>query len=331
MRNQLIDSFGRQIDYLRVSVTDHCNFRCFYCMPSEGIDGARNNEFLSYGEMAHLIRLFSELGVSKVRFTGGEPLLRRNMVELVRQVHAIPEIRNLSLSTNAHLLERYAGELREAGISRVNISIDSLEPENFSRITRGGDLSVVIRGIDAAVAAGMQPVKLNMVVMKSLNDHEIEAMLEFASQRNVELRFIETMPVGAGIDMTKYFYPADKILERIRQRFGTELIPVKGAKGAGPASYYQVGSGPLRIGVITAMSQHFCAGCNRVRLTAKGELVLCLGRENTISFREPLRNGSTDEELKQLIRSAILRKPERHDFTGEPTAIPLHRMSRLGG
>ncbi len=333
MQDGLIDSFGRRIDYLRVSVTDRCNYRCFYCIPPEGVETAERSEFLSYEELSRLIGLFSKLGVSKVRFTGGEPLIRRDMVKLVQQVGVLPGIRDLSLSTNAHLLERHARQLHEAGISRVNISLDTLDPAIFSRITRGGELAQVLRGIDAALEVGMHPVKLNMVIMKGINDHEIEQMLDFAIGRGADLRFIETMPIGdAGREgSASHYYPANKVLERIRKRCGEELIAVKGAKGAGPARYYQIGSGPVRVGVISAISRHFCEGCNRVRLTAKGELVLCLGQEDTVPLGRGLRQGWTDDELVQAIRDAIAKKPERHEFGEKAEVVRFRDMSTIGG
>ncbi len=329
----LIDSFGRRIDYLRVSVTDRCNYRCFYCIPAEGADIAARSEFLSYEELTRLIRLFSELGVGKIRFTGGEPLVRRDMVELARQVSMLPGIRDVSLSTNAHLLEQHARELHEAGVARVNISLDTLDPATFRDITRGGDLAAVQRGIEAALAVGMRPVKLNMVVMKGVNDQEIEAMLDYAIARGADLRFIETMPIGAaGRDgAASHYYPADKVLERVRRHCGEELVAVKGVRGAGPARYYQIGSGPARVGVISALSRHFCEGCNRVRLTARGELVLCLGQEDTAPLGAGLRQGWSDAELTRAILDAIAAKPERHEFGEREEVVRFRHMSTIGG
>ncbi len=332
MDTQLIDSFGRRIDYLRVSVTDRCNYRCFYCMPPEGIKGGKQSTFLSYEELTRIIRIFSELGVRKVRLTGGEPLVRRHIVNLVEQIAALPGIDDVSLSTNAHLLEQHARTLKQGGLNRVNISIDSLVPETFAEITRGGDLAAVIRGIDAAVAAGLNPVKLNMVVMKGLNDREIEPMLDFAHAHGAHLRFIETMPVGSsGMEGVAHYYPAEKILERVQGHCGSELVPVTGGQGAGPARHYQTRDKKMRVGIITAMSQHFCESCNRVRLTAKGDLVLCLGKENSVGLREALRSGATDAELKRLILAAIDKKPERHSFLEADNGAVLHDMSSLGG
>ena len=306
----LIDSFGRRVEYLRLSVTDRCNYRCVYCMPASGVRLGARSDLLSLEELTRLVRLFSQLGVRKIRLTGGEPLVRRDLVRLVRMIRGLPDVRDLSLSSNGHLLERFALPLHEGGIDRVNVSLDSLDRATFSRLTRCGDLAAVVRGIDAALAVGMHPVKVNMVVMKGINDHEIEAMLQFALERGVELRYIETMPVGdAGSEAMARYYPAKAILQRVSETCAAQLVPVKGSQGAGPARLYQVGSSPLKIGVISAISRHFCDGCNRVRLTARGDLVLCLGREDRVSLRGPLRDGRTDGEIRELIQQAIMMKP----------------------
>lgn len=328
----LIDRFQRSIRYLRISVTDRCNYRCFYCMPSQGVEWEERGEFLSYEELTRLVRLFSELGVRHVRLTGGEPLVRRGLVDFVRSLKQLPKLEELTLSTNAHLLAEQAAALAAAGLDRVNISLDSLKPERFREITRNGDLALVLAGIDAAVASGLNPVKLNMVVMKGLNDDEIGDMLAYAVAKSVHLRFIETMPVGsAGIAGTDHFMPAVEILERIKQVSGTELIPVNAKMGAGPARIYQIGAGPSKVGVISAMSQHFCDDCNRVRLTAKGDLVLCLGQEDRVSLREPLRQGASDDELQAAILAAVERKPFSHEFNSEPGKVAARHMSSLGG
>ncbi len=328
----LIDPFHRSIRYLRVSVTDRCNYRCFYCMPSQGMQWEERAEFLTFEEMTRLIRLFTELGVDKVRLTGGEPLVRRGLLDFVKQLHALPGLKDLSMSSNAHLLAAQAAELKAAGISRVNISLDSLKPEVFRQITVNGDLEPVLQGIDAALEAGMHPVKINMVVMRGLNDDEIESMLDYAVERGADLRYIETMPIGeAGIAGTDYYMPAVEILARLKEYLGEELIPAKGGKGAGPARYYQVSDGPVRVGVISALSRHFCDDCNRVRLTAKGDLVLCLGQEDRVSLRDGLRAGYTDEEIKQEILAAIAKKPRSHEFNDDNSKVSLRHMSSLGG
>lgn len=332
MPQTLTDSFGRRIEYLRVSATDRCNYRCFYCMPATGLPPRGHAEFLRHEECARLIRLFAELGVHKLRLTGGEPLARRGIVDLARLIGRIPGISDLSLSTNGHLLERHAPALKAAGVARVNISLDSLDPGTFACITGGGDLHAVRRGIDAALAAGMAPVKLNMVVLKGINDHEIGALLDYARDRGAQLRFIETMPVGeAGAAGMAHYLPAEAILARVRTHAGAELIPVTGAPGAGPARCYRIGAGPATVGIISAISRHFCAGCNRVRLTARGELVLCLGQEDRVDLARPMRAGAGDEELKQLIVRAIARKPERHRFREDHGGGRVQTMFAVGG
>jgi cyclic pyranopterin phosphate synthase len=327
----LTDSFDRHIEYLRVSVTDHCNYRCFYCMPKVPPDQCCRADLLGDEQLTRLIRLFSELGVHKVRLTGGEPLVRRHLAKLAGMIGALPGISDLSLSTNAHLLANFAADLKRAGIRRVNISLDSLDADNFARITQGGDLQQVLAGIAAAQQAGLTPIKLNMVVMKGINDDEIENMLDFASERALDLRFIETMPVGpAGNQSMVHYYPATAILTRLRHKFGQELIVEKGQPGAGPARCYRVGGSPVRFGVISAMSRHFCQSCNRVRLTARGDLVLCLGQQDHVSLREGLLSGRSDEELKQDILAAIAKKPAKHNFL-TPGLHTTTRMSAIGG
>ena len=328
----LIDPFGRSIEYIRVSVTDRCNYRCFYCMPSNNMEWEERKEFLDFEELARIIRLFTELGVSKVRLTGGEPLVRRDLLQFVEELNALPHLDDLSMSTNAHLLAGQAQALKNAGVSRVNISLDSLNPEVFQKITRNGDLQSVLEGIDAAIAARMHPVKINMVVMKGLNDDEIESMLDYAMKKNLDLRYIETMPIGeAGISGSRHFMPAVEILARVKKHLGCELIDTQPSKGAGPARYYQVNTGGARVGVISALSQHFCDDCNRVRLTAKGDLVLCLGQEDRMSLRDPLRAGLNDTQMKQVILDAIARKPRSHDFNKDEQKVSLRHMSSLGG
>ncbi|TAM47476.1 MAG: GTP 3',8-cyclase MoaA [Gammaproteobacteria bacterium] len=332
MTQVLVDPFGRRIEYLRLSVTDRCNYRCFYCMPRKGACFGNAGDFLTNDELARLVRLFAELGVRHVRLTGGEPLVRRDLAELAGAIGGFPGIDDLSLSTNGQLLGRYAQPLRRAGVKRVNISLDSLDPAVFAHISRSGDLVAVLDGIDAALAVGMTPVKLNMVVMKGINDREIETMFEFAMARGLDLRYIETMPVGPQArESMACHYPAASILKRLRRYAGAGLVPAKGSRGAGPARYYQIGSGPAKVGVISAVSRHFCAGCNRVRLTATGELVFCLGRSDRVSLREPLRRGSSDADLKTAIHAAIARKPRRHDFLPDGTGAISLPMSRVGG
>lgn len=325
----LTDNFGRRITYLRLSLTDHCNLRCRYCMPEEAHGSGRVGR-LTEEETVRLIGLFARLGVDKVRLTGGEPLLRRDLVTLAGAIAALPGVRDLSLSTNALLLEKNAAALAAAGVRRLNISLDSLHADRFADITGGGDLAAVLRGIEAARSAGMTPIKLNMVALNGINDDEITTMAEFAQARGLELRYIETMPVGGqGEWSMRHHLPAEQIMARLQRHFGTDLLPQHEGAG-GPARMYRVGAHGPRIGVISAVSRHFCATCNRVRLTAEGDLVLCLGNENSVSLREPLRAGMNDEALCELIRAAILHKPERHDFNA-PQVAPLRPMYALGG
>ncbi|PKM43949.1 MAG: GTP 3',8-cyclase MoaA [Gammaproteobacteria bacterium HGW-Gammaproteobacteria-1] len=325
----LTDSFGRRITYLRLSLTDHCNLRCRYCMP-EDAHGSGRARRLSLEETARLVGLFARMGVERFRLTGGEPLLRKDLVPLAAALTSLPGVRDLSLSTNALLLEQSAAALAAAGVGRLNISLDSLQPERFADITGGGDLAAVLRGIEAARAAGMTPIKLNMVALNGINDDEITAMAEFAQARGLELRYIETMPVGGqGEWSMRHHLPAEQIMVRLKEHYGTDLLPQHEGAG-GPARMYRIGAHGPRIGVISAVSRHFCASCNRVRLTAAGDLVLCLGNENSVSLREPMRAGMDDEALCDLIRAAILRKPERHDFNA-PQVAPLRPMYALGG
>lgn len=330
--SELVDPFDRKIEYLRVSVTDKCNYRCGYCMPEQGVHPEGNHkEYLSYDELTRIIKAFSELGVKKVRLTGGEPLVRKGLAGFAADLKALAGIEDIALSSNAHHLDKHAQALSKS-INRVNISIDSLNPVKFEQITRGGDLEKVMNGIDAALAHGMKPVKLNMVVMQGTNDDEIEAMVDFGIRKGVEVRFIETMPIGpAGVSMMDQHYATDKILKRVRDHVGSDLIPCSSRSHDGPARNYLIAGTDAKIGVISAVSQHFCETCNRVRLTARGFLALCLGQEDGVDLRAPLRAGVTDEALRQIIIDAIAKKPERHFFNENVHNIEFRQMVSLGG
>ncbi|MEO5348000.1 MAG: GTP 3',8-cyclase MoaA [Magnetococcus sp. YQC-9] len=337
-RMALIDSFGRTIRYLRISVTDRCNLQCEYCRPAGGPIPPTHQEMLTLEETARLCRLFARLGIDRMRLTGGEPLLRRNLLWLVAKLADTPGLNELSLTTNALLLERFALDLKRAGLQRVNVSLDTLNPETFARITRGGELAPVLAGIEAAVVAGLQPVKINMVVMRDINAHEIPAMIAFAGHHGLVLRFIETMPVGsAGIRSTPHFVPADEIVALAQAGGVAELIPVEHPKerGSGPARYFRIAGSDAEVGIISARSRHFCDTCNRMRLTSRGELVLCLGNVDQVDLKPPLREGASDEELLAIIRAAVERKPQRHHFDAtpntEPERFPTREMSGLGG
>jgi len=324
---QLLDPFGRSIDYLRLSVTDKCNLRCFYCLP-EGFKGFEEPQhWLRFDEVERVIGAFAELGVSRVRLTGGEPLVRRDLPQLAANLAALPGLDDLSLSTNATLLSRHAVALREAGVSRINVSLDTLRPGRFTKIT-GGKLQPVLDGLMSAKAAGFAPIKINMLALKDLNEDEFEDMVEFCLEHDFTLRFIETMPMGTpGRNASQNYMGLNTVKQRLAQRF--ELIPGV-MPGGGPARYVQVKGTDLRIGFITPMSQHFCETCNRVRLAVDGTLYLCLGQQHKYELRPLLRSGISDAGLQEAIYEAIALKPERHEFNENPGQI-VRFMSMTGG
>lgn len=324
----LVDPFGRRVDYVRLSLTDKCNLRCFYCLPR----GARGFEtpahWLNFNEIERVIAAFAVQGVSRVRLTGGEPLLRQGLDELAARLSVLPGIEDLSLSTNAVLLARQAEGLRRAGVSRINVSLDTLRPKRFADITGGGRLAEVLEGLAVASEVGFAPIKINMVAMKGINDDEFESMVEFCLEHGFALRFIETMPVGSGgQEASRHYLDLAEVKRRLEQRYA--LMPGVMA-GGGPARYFQVSGSELRIGFITPISQHFCETCNRVRLSADGTLYLCLGQNHVVPLRERLRAGMDDEELRAAIVEAMSHKPLRHEFREHPEQV-VRFMSRLGG
>lgn len=324
---ELTDPFGRKIEYLRLSVTDRCDFRCFYCIPKGFKDFTESESRLGPEELIRLVRLFSELGVDKVRITGGEPLVRSDIVELVSGFSHLPGISDLSMSTNASQLAAHAANLKKAGIGRINVSLDSLRPERFHSITQG-KLDRVIAGLMAARAADIHPIKINMVVMRDRNLDEVGDMVDFCIEHGFTLRFIETMPVGAAGQNAKDCYVnLEEVRKILAQRF--EFEPCK-MKGAGPAKYLRVKGERLKIGFITPMSQHFCDSCNRVRLSCEGTLYLCLGQQDRLEMRPLLREGLSDDEIKSEIERALQRKPEKHEFLTNPDQV-VRVMSMTGG
>ncbi len=329
---QLIDKFTRKINYLRISVTDHCNYRCFYCRDELDKSRTIRKQVLTLEEIARIAKIFSELGVTKVRLTGGEPLLRKNILSLVEMLNAIDGITDIPLSTNAHLLAKYAKDLKNTGINRVNISLDSLNAEKFYNITRGGDLNSVLAGIDAAIAVGMNPIKLNMVVMQKTNNNEIEEMLDFAINKGIDIRFIETMPIGtSGINVLKQHISQEQILIRVKKHLTQPLQKINSNVTDGPAHNYHINGLKSKIGIISAISDNFCSTCNRVRLTAKGRLILCLGQKNSISLRDEMRSGKSDDMIKKIIITAIENKPKKHDFNDNEYNISSSQMVEIGG
>lgn len=324
------DDFGRAINYLRVSVTDRCNLRCVYCMPAEGIDKTTHAGILRYEELALIVRAATELGICKVRLTGGEPLARLGLPDFVRMIADLPCLSDLSMTTNGTLLARHAAELAEAGLQRVNISLDSMNPGRFQRITRRGRLEDVWAGIAAAQAEGLEPIKINMVVVRGLNDDEV---LDFAGRTISDgwhVRFIELMPIGENVDWAgDGTVPIPEIRARLEDQFGP-LEPVHGPKGNGPARYYHLPGATGTVGFIGARSEHFCSTCNRLRLTADGQLRPCLMSSEEIDLRAPLRAGAGLEEIKDLLGQAIFRKPRSHHLAD--AVSPRDRtMAQIGG
>ena len=326
------DSYSRPINYLRVSVTDRCNLRCVYCMPAQGVPWRPPEQILRFEEIATVVRAAAELGIRKVRLTGGEPLVRLGIVELVRMLAPIPGIDDLSMTTNGALLDQFAHDLAAAGLKRVNISLDSLRAERFAAITRLGKLQQVLQGIEAAHRAGLEPVKINMVVIRDLNDDEVVDFARKTVSDGWNVRFIEWMPVGTreclGRGWMDGLVPAGEIKPRIEQALGT-LQPVDG-EGSGPARYYRLPGANGTVGFITPVSEHFCFHCNRLRLTADGQLRPCLLSDDEIGLRAALRGGAGVEAIKALILQAIQRKPQRHhlDQAGRPEK---RLMSEIGG
>ncbi len=322
----LQDRFGRRVEYLRLSVTDRCDLRCTYCIPEGFSDFEEPAQWLSFDEIERVVGAFARMGVSKVRLTGGEPLLRRNLPELARRINALDGVKDLSLSTNATQLAKQAAALKLAGVSRLNISLDSLQPDRFSRIVRRDCLEQVQNGLTAAKEAGFAPIKINMVVMNGVNDDEIDDMVAFCIRHDFTLRMIEAMPMGETGRNTQYL-DLQPVKERLQRRFG--LIDGVMA-GGGPARYLQSPDGAFTVGFITPLSQHFCDTCNRVRLSVDGTLFLCLGQDEKLELRPLLRAGASDEELEQAIRGAIELKPHRHEFNEHPGQV-VRFMALTGG
>ena len=325
--NRLIDPFNRKIEYLRLSVTDKCNLRCFYCLPKHFKEFEQPDHWLTFDEIERVIGAFADLGVAKVRITGGEPLLRKDLPVLANRLSRLRGIDDLSLSTNAVMLYRQAQALRDAGVSRINISLDTLKPERFTQITRG-KLQPVLDGLMAAKHAGFAPIKINMVAMKGINDDEFEDMVDFCLEHDFTLRFIETMPVGdTGVDASQHYLSLKQVKNKLADQY--ELIPGV-MPGGGPARYVQLKNTNLRIGFITPISQHFCETCNRVRLSVDGTLYLCLGQDHKYELRPLLRQGISDDGLKNAIVEAIAIKPEKHEFRNNPGQV-VRFMNMTGG
>ena len=331
------DRYGHRISYLRVSITDRCNERCTYCMPQELQEWLPRAEILTFEETLRLIRVATELGVSKVRITGGEPLTRRDVIDFIRRIPEIPGIRSIGLSTNGTLLARetapsktMASALRAAGVESVNISLDTLDPGVYSQITGRDFHEQVLRGIDAAISAGFEQIKLNTVLMHGRNEDQLIPLIEFAAERDLILRFIEMMPVSTTEVLDdKNFMPVNEAKRMIESRYG-RLIPETEFRTNGPATYYQIPERRQRVGFIGAMTNlHFCESCNKLRLTCDGMLRPCLGSYLEFDIMKPLRAGASDQELKQFFLDVVDRKPEQHDF--RQNYQPNRKMIAIGG
>lgn len=323
----LTDQFGRTIEYLRISVTDRCNFRCQYCMPLEGLPWLPKAEILRYEEIVEVVRQLAPLGLRRLRITGGEPTIRPDLVALIRQLRAVPGVEDIALSTNGVLLPSLAGPLRDAGLDRVNISADSLRPERVVAIARRDLGFDIVRSALAAEAAGLTPIKINVVVMRGINDDEIEAFAALTREHPWHVRFIELMPVGDLRELTwDHVVPSAEILDRLRAM--STLAPDAGPSlGNGPATYWRFAEAPGTIGVITPMTHTYCERCNRVRLTADGRLRTCLFGDHEVLLRDALRRG---EPLEPLFRTALANKPRAHELL-QMQVGGLRALSQVGG
>ncbi len=336
--NSLTDNFSRVIDYLRISITDKCNLRCIYCMPSDGIAPAEHTDILSYEEIIRVAKIAAGLGVRKIRLTGGEPLVRKNLAFLVSSLKKIIGIEELSLTTNGLLLAQHAASLAQAGLDRVNVSIDSLRPERFREITRGGDLDIVLQGLEAAEDAGLVPIKINMVPVRGMNEDEILDFARITIDSDHHVRFIECMPTGSVNFWTPQKYMTTDEIKKIIETLGP-LTPVRVRKN-GPSKYYRLEHARGVIGFISALTHHFCKDCNRLRLTSDGKLRPCLFSETEIDLRSALRSGASDLEIERLLKLSIEVKPKEHNLdssasTPNPSLLSPHAvkrpMSRIGG
>ena len=325
----LSDSFQRPIDYLRISVTDRCNLRCVYCMPKGGIELAPHPEILTYEEIMRVATAAANLGVSRVRLTGGEPLVRVGLPELVRQLRAVPGITDISLTTNAVLLARDAVALKDAGLNRVNISLDTLKPERFTRITRGtAQIEDTLAGIVAAQSAGLEPVKINMVTLAGVNDDEIIDFARKTIDSGWHVRFIEHMPFYGSADHAQGFISARQVKDRLWEL--GKMEPFHHQHAGGPARYYRFPGASGSVG-FTAVSEHFCFQCNRLRLTADGKLRACLMSEDEVDLRDPLRAGASDDDIKALLSGAAAAKPLQHKLQQDGEETLRRPFSQVGG
>ena len=322
----LLDGIGRRIEYLRLSVTDRCDLRCAYCMPEEFKGYEEPEHWLTFDEIERLSSVFARLGLKRIRLTGGEPLLRKNLSQLARRLASLPSIDDLSLSTNGTRLAKFARQLRQAGVTRLNVSLDSLDRDRVRSISKRDVLPQILAGLEEARNEGFHLIKINMVAIPGITDDEIDAMTAYCIERGFVLRLIETMPVGAA-GRKAGFLDLGPMQERLRLRFGLVdgIVP-----GGGPARYLVSPDKRFQIGFITPISRHFCETCNRVRLAVDGTLYLCLGQNDAVDFRELLRSGCTDADIEKALLTGLRNKPERHEFRERPHRV-VRAMSSTGG
>lgn len=326
------DNFGRRVEYLRVSLTDRCNLRCVYCMPEEGVPYEDLDNVLAFDEIERIVRVMAGVGLKKVRLTGGEPLVRKNVAELAARLTAIPGVREVTLTTNGILLPRDADALFAAGVRRVNISMDTLKPERFVEIARRPEYARASAGIEAAVATGFDPIKLNCVVMRGVNDDEIDDFARLTVERPLHVRFLEYMPIGmvSPPAWRARYVSNEEVVTRLTQTWG-ELEPVE-SDAAATARAFRIPGAPGTVGVINPMSHRFCEGCNRLRLSANGRLIPCLADNYEYDLMTPLRAGCTDAAIIEHVRAALTHKPVQSDFEGRlAKGGSLRIMAQIGG
>ena len=329
---ELVDSFGRKIDYLRISITDHCNLKCYYCTPFSGRSHLERSEILTYEEMLTVARAAAASGISKIRITGGEPLVRKGVVEFCRMLSEIDGLRSLALTTNGIYLEEMAEPLFKAGVSRINISLDTLRPERFQKITGYDWLPRVLAGIQRAEQIGMHPIKINTVVMRGINDDEIEDLACLTLDKPYHVRFIELMPTNSSAygDYEALYMPVEEIMKKINQIEKAQIGPATDSYG--PAKLCKLPGAIGKVGFIAPISWHFCGSCNRLRLTAEGKIKTCLFSQEEIDIKTPLRSGATQNEIINIIRRAAAEKPRRHHLNEKKQQIACRQAMRaIGG
>jgi cyclic pyranopterin phosphate synthase len=325
-----VDPYNREITYLRVSVTDRCNLRCIYCTPVKVLKLFTHADILSYEEILNVIRVGTDIGIKKVRLTGGEPLIRRNFVHFVESLCRIPRIEDISITTNGVLLKKMARPLFEAGVRRINVSLDTLNPLKYTKITRRECFDAVWKGLQIAEAVGFSPIKVNVVVIRGLNDNELLRFADLSVRKPYQVRFIEYMPIGRDGDWTPEKYVSSDEMKSKLKTFGP-LWKIPRSTHGGPAERYRFESAKGEIGFISALSHHFCPSCNRLRLTADGKLRPCLFADDEVDIKIPLRNGCSQENLRRLFQQAIARKPRRHHAEILEKGESLRLMSTIGG